>query len=375
VTGHSFCSPLVVDLGSRFAQKHEIFQGHPVKEADTTTLYRAAVARIRLATLQIHKNNSKDKIPEMDIGALRRRIALRRQSQQEGQQQQQRPTLADKSRVARVLFDPPDHEANMRFVKRELEKAKREAEDRWNFDFENERPIEGGRFHWVSGTASNQLLTEQPSTTPPVDHQSENNSLSPKPGTHSAENRLSPPPLSDGSRITSDDVTKVSAAGSSSMSAAVSTVSSIVSDPATTLTTAGSCDNSRDTSSDESEAVTTRLQPTSASASSKHFCDKKENSSSLLEMPRTPHKKKDPVSQQPRPSTTTTPGGKSASHHQQRSRLKQSQITGHFLQRKRSKSKVKTQERKTDTSEGHEAGYHHSAATSTSRKEKSGLRT
>ena len=73
-----------------------------------------------------------------------------------------------------------------RFVKRELEKAKREAEDRWNFDFENERPIEGGRFHWVSGTASNQLLTEQPSTTPPVDHQSENNSLSPKPGTHSA---------------------------------------------------------------------------------------------------------------------------------------------------------------------------------------------
>jgi len=343
-----------------------------VKEA-TTTLCRAAVARIRLATLQIHKNN-RDKIPEMDIGALRRRIALRRQSQQEGQQQQQRPTLADKSRVARVLFDPPDHEANMRFVKRELEKAKREAEDRWNFDFENERPIEGGRFHWVSGTASNQLLTEQPSTTPPVDHQSENNSLSPKPGTHSAENRLSPPPLSDGSRITSDDVTKVSAAGSSSMSAAVSTVSSIVSDPATTLTTAGSCDNSRDSSSDESEAVTSsspRLQPTSASASSKHFCDKKENSS-LLEMPRTPHKKKDPVSQQPRPSTTTTPGGKSASHHQQRSRLKQSQITGHFLQRKRSKSKVKTQERKTDTNEGHE-GYHLSA--STSRKEKSGLRT
>ena len=185
------------------------------------------------------------------------------------------------------------------------------------------------------------------------------------------ENRLSPPPLSDGSRITSDDVTKVSAAGSSSMSAAVSTVSSIVSDPATTLTTAGSCDNSRDTSSDESEAVT-RLQPTSASASSKHFCDKKENSS-LLEMPRTPHKKKDP--QQPRPSTT--PGGKSSSHHQQRSRLKQSQITGHFLQRKRSKSKVKTQERKTDNSEGHEAGYHlsASAATSTSRKEKSGLHT
>ena len=85
-----------------------------MKEADTTTLYRAGVARIRLATLQIHKNNSKDKIPEMDIGALRRRIALRRQSQQEGQQQQQRPTLADKSRVARVLFDPPDHEANMR---------------------------------------------------------------------------------------------------------------------------------------------------------------------------------------------------------------------------------------------------------------------
>ena len=91
-------------------------------------------------------------------------------------------------------------------MKRELEKAKREAEDRWNFDFENERPIEGGRFHWVSGTASNQLLTEQPSTTPPVDHQSENNSLSPKPGTHSAGKSLNY--VKVGKKVTKQHVTK-----------------------------------------------------------------------------------------------------------------------------------------------------------------------
>ena len=89
----------------------------------------------------------------MDISALRRRIMARRQEgQQQQQQQRPQPLMADKSRVARVLFDPPDHEANLRFVKRELEKAKREAEDRWNFDFENEKPIEGGRFEWVPPT-------------------------------------------------------------------------------------------------------------------------------------------------------------------------------------------------------------------------------
>lgn len=59
------------------------------------------------------------------------------------------PILPEKSKVARVLFGPPDHEENMRFVRRELAKGQREASERWNFDFVNEKPIPG-RYEWLS---------------------------------------------------------------------------------------------------------------------------------------------------------------------------------------------------------------------------------
>lgn len=53
------------------------------------------------------------------------------------------------SRVKRCLFGRGNHEENIRFAKRELEKSIAESKRKWNFDFENERPMEG-RFEWQS---------------------------------------------------------------------------------------------------------------------------------------------------------------------------------------------------------------------------------
>lgn len=53
------------------------------------------------------------------------------------------------SRVKRCLFGRGNHEENIRFAKRELEKSYAESKRKWNFDFVNERPMEG-RFEWQS---------------------------------------------------------------------------------------------------------------------------------------------------------------------------------------------------------------------------------
>jgi len=50
-------------------------------------------------------------------------------------------------RVKRALFGPTDHEENLRFVRKELKKAKNEAANKWNFDFDNGTPLEG-RYSW-----------------------------------------------------------------------------------------------------------------------------------------------------------------------------------------------------------------------------------
>jgi len=50
-------------------------------------------------------------------------------------------------RVKRALFGPTDHEENLRFVRNELKKARSEAANRWNFDFDTERPMDG-RYNW-----------------------------------------------------------------------------------------------------------------------------------------------------------------------------------------------------------------------------------
>ena len=53
------------------------------------------------------------------------------------------PPDPDRSRVKRVLFGPPDHEANRRFAEEELAKGQREMSERYNFDFLNDRQLDG----------------------------------------------------------------------------------------------------------------------------------------------------------------------------------------------------------------------------------------
>jgi len=56
-------------------------------------------------------------------------------------------------RVKRALFGPTDHEENLRFVRKELKKAKNEAANKWNFDFDNGTPLEG-RYSWEEAAPS-----------------------------------------------------------------------------------------------------------------------------------------------------------------------------------------------------------------------------
>ncbi len=80
------------------------------------------------------------------------------------------------SRVRRALFGPGNREENLEFARQvnrfkirksnslftvkflffqELARGRREASHRWNYDFENDRPLEGGRFTWehITGMA------------------------------------------------------------------------------------------------------------------------------------------------------------------------------------------------------------------------------
>lgn len=51
------------------------------------------------------------------------------------------------SKVKRCLFGRGNTEENIKFAKRELEKSLEDSKRRWNFDFVNERPLDG-RFVW-----------------------------------------------------------------------------------------------------------------------------------------------------------------------------------------------------------------------------------
>ena len=51
------------------------------------------------------------------------------------------------NRVKRALFGPTDREENLRFVKNELKKARSEASNRWNFDFDSGVPL-SGNYDW-----------------------------------------------------------------------------------------------------------------------------------------------------------------------------------------------------------------------------------
>ena len=49
--------------------------------------------------------------------------------------------------VKRALFGPTDHDENLKFVRSELKKHQEESARKYNFNFEEERPLKG-RFEW-----------------------------------------------------------------------------------------------------------------------------------------------------------------------------------------------------------------------------------
>ncbi|XP_066939642.1 cyclin-dependent kinase inhibitor 1B-like [Macrobrachium rosenbergii] len=54
---------------------------------------------------------------------------------------------AEEGQVRRNLFGPIDHEENLKFVQDELAKIAQCDRQKWNYDFETDRPLEG-RYHW-----------------------------------------------------------------------------------------------------------------------------------------------------------------------------------------------------------------------------------
>ncbi|XP_037087970.1 cyclin-dependent kinase inhibitor 1B-like [Pollicipes pollicipes] len=74
----------------------------------------------------------------------------------------------------RCLFGPADTEATRRFVQGEMKDIYERQKKKWNFDFELERPVPGGRYQWerVGGAPPEQSRTEagfgatEPAATP-----------------------------------------------------------------------------------------------------------------------------------------------------------------------------------------------------------------
>lgn len=52
------------------------------------------------------------------------------------------------SSVRRNIFGPVDHEASLKFIKKELEELQTQNSNYWGFDFVAEVPIESARFKW-----------------------------------------------------------------------------------------------------------------------------------------------------------------------------------------------------------------------------------
>lgn len=61
-----------------------------------------------------------------------------------------------KQSVKRALFvekDEIDHEANLKLVRKQLEQLEKQDCEKWNFDFQNNRPLNSlnGRYEWFAG--------------------------------------------------------------------------------------------------------------------------------------------------------------------------------------------------------------------------------
>lgn len=326
--------------------------------------------------------------------------------------------MSEKSRVSRVLFDPPDHEENLRFVRREMEKAKREAEDRWNFDFENEKP-KSGRFEWHTSSEPLGLDAAGPQEQP----QQPRLSIVP---IAAAATTASSQQVDDPAAAVTTTTTASAAVGAVPESAAAErppskqrrlTVVSEVqppksddslsnntcsSNPASSITNPRDKNATNSSSNDSRQlrdhtpppslqmapqpplrpqkhrdvvphpsSVAINQQPRDSTAVTNSTikaadCDKKDDANaapSLRENKSTTASRLSALA--PNKSTLSSPSSSTtskkmeqsstvASGSKQRSRLKQTQLTGHFTQRKRSKSKVKQQERKSDSEQEYE---------------------
>lgn len=201
------------------------------------------------------------------------------------------------SRVKRCLFGRGNHEENIKFAKRELEKSRTESKNKWNFDFENERPIDGGRYEWQT---------------------------SPYPKPISLKNRLS---------AAQENVENLHPASASASSVSGASVSG----SATSDSLAGTS-ISENISSNPSVENSNSSKHTSPTPSDEQICDQPENPDLSGNNP-------DLKSNSSSSSSDSNQGPSSPSNQRKSSRP----INQIYRQRKRSKSKVKTQERKSET--------------------------
>eukprot|EP00092_Neocalanus_flemingeri_P006759 GFUD01007301.1.p1 GENE.GFUD01007301.1~~GFUD01007301.1.p1 ORF type:complete len:259 (+),score=54.19 GFUD01007301.1:134-910(+) len=87
------------------------------------------------------------------LGLFRLHPGFRGSSSSSDDESQPPPPPSNPNRVKRALFGPTDHEENLRFVRKEMKKAKNEAASKWNFDFDNGTPLKG-RFSWEEAKPS-----------------------------------------------------------------------------------------------------------------------------------------------------------------------------------------------------------------------------
>jgi len=126
------------------------------------------------------------------LGLFRLHSGFRRSSSSSDEESPPHPPPANPHRVKRALFGPTDHEENLRFVRKEMKKAKNDAASKWNFDFDAGSPMKG-RFSWEE-------------TNPSEVHAVYNLDRLPYLKTHTEsetkENRVSPSPEQTTSQVT-----------------------------------------------------------------------------------------------------------------------------------------------------------------------------
>jgi len=207
------------------------------------------------------------------------------------------------SRVKRCLFGRGNHEENIKFAKRELEKSRTESKNKWNFDFENERPIDGGRYEWQT---------------------------SPYPKPISLKNRLS---------AAQENVENLHPASASASSVSGASVSG----SATSADSLAGSSISENISSNPSIENSNSSKHTSPTPSDEQICDPNLESENPDLSGNNPDLK---TSNSSSSSSSDSNQGPSSPSNQRKSSRPINQI---YRQRKRSKSKVKTQERKSET--------------------------